>query len=102
MLATPQGATPRPRPGDWQGPPGHFSGPNGIAIDDQGNIYVADNGYYRIQKLAPSGEPLAQWGTRGRGREQFEFPAGIAVDAKGTIYVADPVNDRIQKLSPGR
>ena len=45
--------------------PGDFIEPYGIAVDDQGNVYVADAGNHRIQKLSPSGQALAQWGKRG-------------------------------------
>jgi tripartite motif-containing protein 71 len=80
--------------------PGRFSVPHGVAVDDQGYIYVADTGNHRIQKLSPSGEAMARWGEPGRGPGQFGNPSGIAVDHDGNVYVADSGNVRIQKLSP--
>jgi tripartite motif-containing protein 71 len=82
--------------------PGQFDGPKGVAVDAQGNIYVADTGNSRIQLLSPGGHALAQWGTDSRGSEpgQFDRPEGVAVDARGNIYIADTGNSRIQALSP--
>lgn len=80
--------------------PGQFSSPSGVAVDGQANVYVADSGNHRIQKLSPAGEPLAQWGSEGSGPGQFREPAGVAVDGQGNVYVADSGNHRIQKLSP--
>jgi tripartite motif-containing protein 71 len=42
--------------------PGEFRWPSSVAVDAVGNIYVAEALNNRIQKLAPSGEPLAIWG----------------------------------------
>jgi DNA-binding beta-propeller fold protein YncE len=80
-------------------PPGHFHQPQGLAIDSQGNIYVADRGNHRIQKLSATGEPLAQWGIRGTDPGQFHWLSGVAVDIQGNIYVAEDDNLRVQKLS---
>ncbi len=40
--------------------------PKGIAVDEQGYIYVADTGNHRILKVSPTGELLAVWGSPGR------------------------------------
>src|SRR5688572_5952508 len=45
--------------------PGQFWSPQGVAVDEQGNVYVADTRNHRIQKLSPQGDPLAMWGTPG-------------------------------------
>jgi tripartite motif-containing protein 71 len=79
--------------------PGQFRDPRGIATDGAGDLYVADYGNNRIQKLAPSGRVLAKWGRRGRGPSQFRGPRGVAVDRFGDVYVADKFNNRIQKFN---
>ncbi|MBW1823734.1 MAG: 6-bladed beta-propeller, partial [Deltaproteobacteria bacterium] len=76
--------------------------PEGIAtaVDEADNIYiyVVDNGYNRIQKLNPDGDPLLTWGSPGPGPGQFDHPNGIAIDEAGDIYVTDYGNNRIQKF----
>jgi DNA-binding beta-propeller fold protein YncE len=88
---------------------GEFNDPRGLATDAQGNVYVADHGNNRIQKLFRNGDFLARFGrnggdgTRGLGNGEFNSPRGVAVDRRGNIYVADKNNNRIQKLdSAGR
>ena len=77
-----------------------FFGPRGIALDNSGNIYVADSQNHRIQKFRSDGTLLMRWGSFGRGNGQFMLPTGIAVDRQGYIYVADTENFRIQKFRP--
>lgn len=77
-----------------------FGQPAGIAVDRQGNIYVADTNSNRIQKLSPGGTVLARWGKKGDHPGEFLRPQGLAIDRQGNVYVADTFNHRIQKLSP--
>lgn len=76
--------------------PGVFFGPRDIAIDAQGNLYVADTGNKRIQKFDSRGLFLGQWGGEGSSPGQFREPVGLAIDPRGRIYVADTWNRRIQ------
>jgi DNA-binding beta-propeller fold protein YncE len=78
---------------------GQFNGPEGIATDDRGHVYVADSSNERIQKFSASGRFLTTWGEFGHGEGQFEYPTDIAVDSAGHVYVADAVNDRIVKYA---
>jgi len=73
-----------------------FNEPRGIAMDAQGNIYIADFRNSRIQKFDRLGKFVAAWGEGGQGPGQFKDPCGVAVDAKGQVYVADTFNNRIQ------
>lgn len=86
--------------GDVNASPGMFYGPRGVAVDNDGNVYVTDTGNARIQKFDPSGKLLALFGGRGSNPGQFQEPVGIAIDSFGNIYVADTWNHRIQKLDP--
>jgi len=79
---------------------GQFDSPAGIAVDQTGNVLVADTNNSRIEKFSPTGTFLTILGTKGSGQGQFRAPNGIAVDSTGNIYVADAVNHRVQKLAP--
>lgn len=73
---------------------GYLRRPAALAVDRDGNIYVADSLNHRVQKFGPDGRYLATLG----GPQQFREPWGVAVDRDGTIYVADTWNHRIQKF----
>ena len=80
---------------------GQFNGPAGIAVDSNGNIYVADGNNNRIQMFSSDGTFITQWGSYGSGDGQFMQPTSITVDSSNNIYVVDKNNNRIQKFSQG-
>lgn len=84
--------------GKAEGMAGLFYGPRDIAVDGEGDLYVADTGNKRIQKFDPQGGFLGQWGGEGSEPGEFQEPVGIAIDEEGNIYVADTWNRRIQKF----
>jgi sugar lactone lactonase YvrE len=71
-----------------------LSGPEGVAVDARGNIFVADTNNDRIVKLSSSGHVLATWSV-----EDFSAPANIAVDRGGNVYVLDTENATVYKFS---
>jgi DNA-binding beta-propeller fold protein YncE len=72
---------------------GQFDNPRGIAIDNAGNIFVADTDNGRIQKFSPNGTFVTSIATTD--------PNGIAIDHAGNIYVAEiDSKHRVQKLGP--
>ncbi|MBI4673480.1 MAG: TIGR03663 family protein [Chloroflexi bacterium] len=71
-------------------------GPRAIAIDKEGNLWVADTGNERIIEYSSQGEPLDVYGGTGAAVGQFLEPVGIAIGADGNFYVADTWNRRIQ------
>ena len=79
--------------------PCQFSSPHAVALDPQGNMYVADTLNNRLQKLSPAGDSVAQWGTTGQKAGDFRSPRGLTIDASGQVLVADTLNHRIQRLS---
>ncbi len=80
--------------------PGKFNEPRGLAIDDKGNLYVADSRNHRIQVISPQGEYMRSIGTEGSEPLQFNIPTSIFFDAKGRLYISDTWNHRLQVLSP--
>jgi sugar lactone lactonase YvrE len=96
------------------GTPGfiNFKGPSGVAVDAQGNLYIADTQNNTIREAVPQG---TNWvvttiaGTAGgyggsadgtNGAAQFDQPSAIALDSAGNLYVADTDNFTIRKLTP--
>ncbi|HEY0079240.1 MAG TPA: hypothetical protein VGB73_11385 [Pyrinomonadaceae bacterium] len=84
-----------------------FADPFGLAIDREGNLYVADAGSSnRIRKLAPDGSVTTLAGGRegfadGQGAAAaFNTPSALAIDRPGNLYVADTSNNRIRKITP--
>ena len=73
-----------------------FYGPRGIAVDAEGNVYIADTGNKRIVVTDSEGTFLYQWGYEGNEPGAFNEPIGVAVDGQGNVYVADTWNARVQ------
>jgi tripartite motif-containing protein 71 len=108
--------------GNGPGQFGGLSGPNGVAVDEDGFIYVADThtllgGNNRVQKFDARGHFIKAWGEYGTGPGQFaggiplrgrfghdhkgstipEGPYGIAIGKNsGHLYISDSDNGRIQ------
>jgi DNA-binding beta-propeller fold protein YncE len=79
---------------------GTFAAPTNVAVDRQGNVYVADTWNYRVQILAPEGKFLRAFGEQGDRPGEFIRPKGIAVDSEGHVYVADAEFNNFQIFSP--
>jgi DNA-binding beta-propeller fold protein YncE len=76
-----------------------FKSPEGIAVDPQGNLWVADQSNSRIMKFDANGNFLFSFGAPGSGDGQFSSPHGIAIDRLGNVWVADTFNNRVQKFN---
>jgi hypothetical protein len=53
------------------GDPNPFDIPDGLAVDQQGNLYVTDSGNHRIQKFDSDGHFITTWGGKGSDDGQF-------------------------------
>lgn len=85
-----------------------LNGASGIAIDHNGNLYIADTQNHRVRLVTPDGmiqtvagaESAGFAGDGGRATEaSLNQPTGVAVDNLGNVYVADSMNHRIRKLT---
>lgn len=86
-----------------------LSGPQGVAVDSAGNLYIADTSNARIRKIS-NGVITTVAGNGTEGFSGDNGPAasaelsniqGVAVDSAGNLYIADTGNARIRKVSNG-
>jgi len=85
----------------------NLGGPNGIAVDASGNLYIADSSNCRVRKVTTAGVISTVAGTgvcsfTGDGgpatAAQLYNPNGVAFDAAGNLYISDRTNNRIRKV----
>jgi len=74
---------------DW-----NFGSPSDIAVDDDGNVYVAEG--YRIQKFTRDGKYITSWKTVAN----FGGADSIAIGSEGNIYAVDSGSNSVYKFTP--
>lgn len=74
------------------------SNTNGIAVDQQGNVYVADTGNKQVKKITPSGTVSVL--QAGGSDAVFNVPIGIVIDKQDNIYVSDQGTNQVIKITP--
>jgi hypothetical protein len=96
---------------------GELNYPLGVAVDSQGNVYIADDLDNKVRKVTPAGvlSTIAGNGTRcptatsscgdgGPGSAtstgELNRPWGVAVDAQNNVYIADTFDNKIRKVTP--
>ncbi|MFB9305374.1 hypothetical protein [Kibdelosporangium philippinense] len=81
--------------------------PVGLAVDRQGNVYIADELDHKVRKVAPNGIITTAAGTREAGfggdnadatKARPNGPTGIAVDKDSKLYIADTNNNRVRQV----
>lgn len=85
-----------------------FGQVEGVALDFQGSLYVADAIDHRVRKITPDGviHTIAGTGVAGFSGDggpaalaQLNAPYGVAVDRAGNVYIADLGNARVRRVA---
>jgi gliding motility-associated-like protein len=85
-----------------------FNNPRGIAVDAQGNVYVADRSNNLVRKITPAGDVTTFAGSgsattvNGVGTAaSFNGPTGLAFDTQGNLFVVELAGNVIRRITPG-
>lgn len=79
-----------------------FDAPGGVAVGEEGHLYVADFYPHRVVRFADDGSFDRQWGTvdsTGKAPERFTYPTDVALLPDGGFVVADAYNHRIKRYA---
>jgi sugar lactone lactonase YvrE len=84
-----------------------FNRPYGVAVDNGGNVYVADTYNYTIRKITSAAVVTTLAGSAGSfgnadgagSAARFYFPQDVALDSVGNVYVTDTYNHTIRKIT---
>jgi len=92
---------------DGEGAQARFMAPSGIAMDDAGNVYVAEFASGAIRKISPEGSVTLLAGSPGNpgwtdakgDNAHFRNPWSVTVDKSRNVYVADKDNFVIRQIT---
>ncbi len=92
---------------DGQGSAAGFNNPAGLAVDELGLVYVAEEGGRKIRKITPEGVVTTLAGTTadyspadGPGATaRFQNPTGIAVDQAGNVFISEFQHHTIRRIT---
>lgn len=109
-IVTIAGAAGQSGSADGTGSAARFNDPAGIAVDADGNVYIADRGNHTIRRMTPSGAVTTIAGVAGQAGHRngigaealFNRPLGIAVDARGNLFVTEEGNHTLRRIAPNR
>jgi streptogramin lyase len=87
----------------------HLNSPQGIAVDNDGNLYIVDSGNHAVRKVDSSTGKISTiagtgtWGYDGDGKQghlaKLYAPSRVAVDDAGDVYIADQGSHLIRKIT---
>ena len=82
-----------------------LNNPLGVAVDADGNLYIADSGNYRIRRVTAASGTIATLEDNENGASlvykdsQHGYPCAVAIDPQGNLYIADSGTVRIRKVA---
>lgn len=84
--------------------------PSDVAVDGEGNLYIADSYNHRIRKVTPAGTITTFAGTGGdgfsgdggpAGSAMLSLPMSVSTGRSGEVFISDAGNSRVRKVAPG-
>src|SRR5262249_35797078 len=93
---------------DGIGTTAQFNSPNGLVVDSDGSVWVADSGNALIRKITASGEVTTFVGAvatpdsadEAGSNSMFHSPVALAADRGGNLYVVDQGNCAVFQITP--
>jgi hypothetical protein len=86
---------------------GSLDHPQAVAVNAQGDVYIADTYNNRVVKVTPQGQVIAVAGDGVAGYSgdgglgafaELNEPTGVALDSQGNLYIADSANNVIRRV----
>ena len=84
-----------------------LNGPQQLALDVSGNLFIADQGNHRVREVKTNGVIITVAGSGGYNyngdgipatNANINVPNGVAVDANGNLFIADDYNYRVREV----
>lgn len=77
------------------GEKGQFNFPNGLVVDDRGNLFVANSNDGQVLVIDPTGKQIGLI-PRGQADGELGLPRGVSIDDSGRLYVVDSTGQALQ------
>jgi streptogramin lyase len=74
--------------------------PRGMSLSNDGNLWVTDTGFNKVNKVRVDGTLISSIGERGDGPGQLIEPSSVWESPEGYLFVTDAGNKRVQSFTP--
>lgn len=109
VVTTLAGLAGNPGGADGTGSAARFKAPHGVAVDPNGNVWVADTANRAIRRITPAGVVTTFAGVIGSSGDldgpaasaRFSEPTGLALDGAGNLFVTDLASHTIRRITSG-